>query len=239
MKPYECSVCKKRFTESGSLERHDRIHQGVKPYECSVCRKRFTQSGHLKRHERIHQGVEPYECSVCKELFTESSHLKTHERIHQGVKPYNKCSVSKRKSSQSQSRHGVEPNILSPFEKGESCIVQNLELEENEVLQKRQTNEQILSQEPIDIKTEVTVSESEYTELKVNDSEFSEEISIEKEEIPSDTEYGDNRICQANKLNADCESVYDSSGEEEYVGEGSTGIDSSALLFHKQKDNDI
>ena len=155
------------------------------------------------------------------------------------MKPYNKCLFSKRKISQSQSHHGVRPNILSNFEKGESGIAQNLELEENEVLQERQPNEKIRSQELRDIKKEVTVSGSEYEELKVNKSEFYEEISIKKEEIPSDTEYEDNRIYQAKELNADYESVYDNSGGEKYFREGSNDNNSSALPFYKQEDNNI
>ena len=62
------------------------------------------------------------------------------------------------------------------------------ELEENRVTQERQRNEHIPFQEPIDIKTEVSVSQNEYAEFQENGSELLEEIKIEEEEFPFETE---------------------------------------------------
>ena len=47
---HECDVCEKRFTRSGSLKVHMRIHTNERPYECDVCEKRFRQSQHLNEH---------------------------------------------------------------------------------------------------------------------------------------------------------------------------------------------
>ena len=48
----------------------------MKPFQCSVCKKEFSTSSGLKRHERIHQGVKPYKCSVSSLLIKEEQDIK-------------------------------------------------------------------------------------------------------------------------------------------------------------------
>ncbi|RVE41471.1 hypothetical protein evm_013875 [Chilo suppressalis] len=91
-KPYKCNICDKRFTDDGSLFKHQKIHTGEKPYKCNACDKRFTRSSSLFEHQRIHTGEKPYKCSICDKRFTRSSSLFEHQRIHTGEKPY-KCNV--------------------------------------------------------------------------------------------------------------------------------------------------
>ena len=67
-KPFECTVCHKRFTSSANLVKHRKIHSGEKPFECIVCHKRFTLKSYLVKHLRIHSGEKLFECTVCLAL---------------------------------------------------------------------------------------------------------------------------------------------------------------------------
>jgi len=50
---YKCTECGKCFGRNRDLRRHRRIHSEEKPFECSVCSKRFTEAGTLVTHSRV------------------------------------------------------------------------------------------------------------------------------------------------------------------------------------------
>jgi uncharacterized Zn-finger protein len=54
-KNFVCRQCKKAFAENMYLERHiRRVHVGLKPHSCPVCNRKFSDSGNVTRHLRIH-----------------------------------------------------------------------------------------------------------------------------------------------------------------------------------------
>lgn len=57
VKKATCEVCGKQFVHKHSLERHSIVHTGEKPYQCSICGLRVSQSSALKRHmDKVHPG---------------------------------------------------------------------------------------------------------------------------------------------------------------------------------------
>ncbi|XP_038120439.1 PR domain zinc finger protein 5 [Culex quinquefasciatus] len=50
-----CSICNQAFHNRQNLERHMVVHTKERPYGCTLCDLRFTQSGCLKQHvQRVH-----------------------------------------------------------------------------------------------------------------------------------------------------------------------------------------
>lgn len=99
VKPYECEMCKKKFTRKGSLSKHMVTHLGGKLYECEICGKNFTQKYSLTQHMLIHMGVKDHGCEICGKKFTQKSNLLQHLVTHTGERRH-ECEICKKKFTQ-------------------------------------------------------------------------------------------------------------------------------------------
>ncbi|XP_076973909.1 zinc finger protein 705A-like isoform X2 [Tamandua tetradactyla] len=117
VKPHECILCGKTFSQYSYLRKHVRIHTGEKPYECNICGKAFSQYSHVRQHERTHTGEKPYQCNSCGKAFSDCSTLRNHERTHTGEKPHG-CHVCGKTFSQSSHlrRHEALHTGEKPYE---------------------------------------------------------------------------------------------------------------------------
>ncbi|KAJ8280179.1 hypothetical protein GJAV_G00051480 [Gymnothorax javanicus] len=64
-KPYHCEKCDKTFVRKSSLNRHQKVHQGLP--RCAQCHLSFRNPSQLARHQQIHTaGHDALSCSLCK-----------------------------------------------------------------------------------------------------------------------------------------------------------------------------
>jgi len=98
-RPFECSICRKRFGQKSCLEVHTRIHTAVKLFECTFCTERFSRKFNLKLHIRVHEGKNMFECSICKKKFGQKCNLEAHTRVHTGERPF-VCTICSKRFTQ-------------------------------------------------------------------------------------------------------------------------------------------
>ena len=132
-KPFQCSLCPRRFARKGSLETHlirhaqGRVFMCAAPgcgslaakepatkgprccgVHCPVCNKWLKHKGSLKLHLKIHDKRKDHECAICHWQFIQKINLQTHMRQHTGERPYTckqKCCTKTFASYQAQRAH--------------------------------------------------------------------------------------------------------------------------------------
>ena len=53
-KKLTCSYCDYTCEYKSHLDQHQRVHTGLKPYQCQICSRAFTQKSSLKSHMLVH-----------------------------------------------------------------------------------------------------------------------------------------------------------------------------------------
>ena len=88
VKKIQCEQCEYSAKSKQALKFHsDAVHLGLRPYQCEVCGKSFTQSQHLLTHKkRIHNfhrnNKDMFRCSKCDYTTNQKDNLKYHEISH-------------------------------------------------------------------------------------------------------------------------------------------------------------
>jgi hypothetical protein len=81
-------TCAKRFSTSGNLSRHKRLHGYIEPLKCPVdgCICTFPSNIKLEKHMKFHYGSDVKVCLVpgCGKTFSTTGNLNRHLKNHHG-----------------------------------------------------------------------------------------------------------------------------------------------------------
>lgn len=71
-KPFQCSICKRKFIQKEILKRHLMTHTGEKPFKCSQCSKSFILKEALRQHINRNHTENPtpemHKCPFCPKV---------------------------------------------------------------------------------------------------------------------------------------------------------------------------
>ncbi|KAM7346575.1 uncharacterized protein ACRADG_006451 [Cochliomyia hominivorax] len=95
-RPFECTVCQKRFAKKCILKTHMETHSTDKDFKCSECGKGFSTEQRRKIHERMVHNVDRV-CDQCGKTIHGVYALKQHILEHAGIQkrkwPCDQCNA--------------------------------------------------------------------------------------------------------------------------------------------------
>ncbi|ETE62567.1 Transcriptional repressor CTCFL, partial [Ophiophagus hannah] len=127
-KPFECVVCKARFTQAGTLKFHVLYKHGenVPKHQCPHCATSVARKGDLSIHLRnMHSYIEiPVKCNYCDSAFHERYALQQHKKIHRNEKKFKcdqcsyTCKQERRMIVHKQTHTGEKPFVCLSCNEG-------------------------------------------------------------------------------------------------------------------------
>lgn len=79
-KPFECTICNRKFGYKHILLEHQNLHYGNRPYACPVCNKRFAARSNLVQHRNVHRKT--FTCHMCGKKCETLDELNAHVSSH-------------------------------------------------------------------------------------------------------------------------------------------------------------
>ncbi|KAL0094694.1 hypothetical protein J3Q64DRAFT_1715440 [Phycomyces blakesleeanus] len=89
-KPYQCDICKARFSRRYNLTTHVKTHdkQRIKEHGCTFCDKAFDRKHDRDRHvATVHHNKRTFTCKICPTSFTRRDALSRHRLVRHNEDP--------------------------------------------------------------------------------------------------------------------------------------------------------